>query len=181
MIVYVGITAVVLLILIIVLIAIHRKREAKRILNREQMNHKIQEDTLDRALSNRLHKEEISQSHIPFEVHYSGAVAVSKEVKMLRLTEQAETVVKEYLIQDGECVFLGEEHGRAAVLRKNASNTVCCEIFFHRGSAYVRGCYNSCGQLIRGKRQIGLRKDGIKIVTNDVIETRYGTFLLEFI
>lgn len=179
--VYVIIAAVVLLILVIVLIVIYRKREAKRILNREQMNHKIQEDTLDRALSNRLHRQDISQSHTPFEVHYSGISTISKEVKMLRLTEQAETVVKEYLIQNGERVFLGEEHGRAAVLRKNTSSTVCCEIFFYRDTAYVRGCYDSCGQLIRGKHQIALNKNGIKIVTNDVIETRYGIFLLEFI
>lgn len=178
---YIIIIAVALLILFIVLFSIHRKRKVKKDLNWEQMNYKIQEDTLDRALSNRLHRKDTSQSHTPFEIHYSGAAIVSKDVKMLRITEKADTVFKEYLIQKGERVFLGEEYGRAAVLRKNTSSTVCCEIFFYGDAAYVKGHYDTCGQLIRGKRQIELRKEGIKLATNDVIETRYGTFVLEFI
>lgn len=163
-------------------IVIWRKKTAQKKLNLEQMNHKAREDALDRALSNRLYRGNSAQPQAPVEVHYNGGQTVQKGVNMFRLTEKAETVTKEYLFRMDESVFLGEEHGRAAVFYRCTGNTVCCEIFSSGNAVYVRGYGRSDGQLIRGKQKIGLSAmDGIRLSSNDIIETRYGTFLIEFI
>lgn len=69
--------------------------------NREQAERKRQEDALDRALSNGVRRSDSAQ--VLMEVHYS--VNIRKESEPLfRLTEQTDSVTKEYLFQRTELV-----------------------------------------------------------------------------
>ena len=159
-----------------------RRRRAKRKLDKEQMDRKIREDALDRALSNRLHHSRSSEAQTPFEVRYSGERTGGKDVEMLRLTEQSESMTKEYLFRMENVIFLGEEHGHAAIFyQRDKAHTIYCEIFPNDGAAYIRACKTAGGQLVRGKKKAGLDTKGIKLCSGDFIEMKCGTFLVEFI
>lgn len=161
---------------------LQRRKRVKRKADKEQMDRKMREDALDRALSNRLHHSRSSQPQTPFEIRYHGGQEAAGEVEMLRLTEQSESVTKEYLARKENVIFLGEDHGHAAVFyQRDKAHCVDCEIFPNDGAVYVRRCSESGGQLVRGKQKTGLDTKGIKLCSGDVVELRCGTFLIEFI
>ncbi len=79
-------------------------------------------------------------------------------------------------------IFLGEEHGHAAIFyQRDKAHTIYCEIFPNDGAAYIRACKTAGGQLVRGKKKAGLDTKGIKLCSGDFIEMKCGTFLVEFI
>lgn len=156
-----------------------RTRAKRAKLNREQVDRKLKEDALDRALSNGPRRS--PQAQAPVEVRYSAG-ARREGGAMLRLTELAETTSKEYLFQRGDTLFLGEEYGRAAVFRERGWNKVDCEIFPYQGEVYVRFCGKGgeC-RLIRGKQRAYLTDKAVCLRSGDKVETQAGVFLVEFI
>lgn len=166
-------------ILIIVLIC-WRRAVAKKKLDQEQMDRKIKEEALDRALSNRRHLGKSPQAQAPMEVHYKSEPRKGMGT-MLRLTEQAESMTKEYLFQQNETILLGEEYGRAAVFQRKGKNRVFCELFPYEDGIYVRRSGKAEGRLIRGKKAAPLTGEGIRLRSGDRIETQAGVFLVEFI
>lgn len=162
-------------------VVIWRRRSIQKKQNQEQMQRKTLEDTLNRALSNDQHPQQAHHAQAPMQVHYSGGEHGGKGQKMIRLTEKAESVTKEYLFHEGERVFLGEEYGRAAVFQERAGHLVYCELFPHGGSCYVRQCGTAVGRLIRGKQKTQLGPEGIRLCSGDIIEHEKGVFYLEFI
>lgn len=155
-----------------------RKRALRARQNQEQINQKLKEDALDRALSNGARQSGAAQA--PVEIHYS-ANTQGESGAMLRLTEQAESVTKEYLFQRTEVVYVGEEYGRSAVFRKQGQNKLHCELFPYQGGTYVRLCGKAECRLIRGKQAARITSKAIQLRNKDKIETRTGIFLVELI
>lgn len=162
----------------IIALACWRKAAAKAKQDREQADRKRKEDALDRALSNASRPSGSAQ--VPMQVHYS-AHAQKTGGAMLRLTEQAESVTKEYLFQQAEVFYIGEEYGRAAVFREAGRNTVHCELFPYQGGTYVRLCGSAACRLIRGKETAHITEKAIRLRTGDRIETKAGVFLVEIL
>lgn len=151
-------------------------RRAKQ--DREQIDRKLKEDALDRALSNGARQSGSAQT--PVEVRYS-ANTQRESSSMLRLTEQAESVTKEYLFQRAEIVYVGEEYGHSAVFRKQGQNKLHCELFPYQGGTYVRLCGKAECRLIRGKQTARITSKAIRLRSGDKIETQAGVFLVELI
>lgn len=148
--------------------------------DREQIDRKLKEDALDRALSNALHQDARSQAKTPVEIHYNSTLQKESD-SMLRLTEQAESVSKEYLFQKNSIIYIGEEYGRSAIFQDRGKGTLYCELFPHQDGVYVRLCGKAECRLIRGKQTAPLTSTAIRLRSKDKIETRTGVFLVEFI
>ncbi len=157
-----------------------RRLAGKAKQNREQIDRKLKEDALDRTLSNGFRQEGIPQSQAPIGIHYNS-VPKKEPGAMLRLTEQGESVTKEYLFQQTDTIYIGEEYGRPAVFQEQGKGELHCELFFHTGSVYVRLYGRSDCRLIRGKQTASLTKNAIRLRSGDRIETKTGIFLVEFI
>jgi len=174
--------AVLCVIALCILLIFWRRRNTKRREDKEKIDRKVREDELDRALSNKLHHSRSTQAVTPFEYRYHGRQEAGREVEMLRLTEQSESVTKEYLARKDGLLYLGEDLGRAAVFyQKDGSHVIDCEIFPSDGAVYVRRCGTSGVQLVRGRHRTPLNATGIKVASGDLIEIRSGTFLIEFL
>lgn len=147
--------------------------------NREQIDRKLKEDALDRALSNGPRQN--SQAKAPVEVRYSVRTQAESS-SMIRLTALTESTSKEYLFRRTEAVFLGEEYGRPAVFRERGRNQVDCEIFPHEGALYIHACGKKRdSRLQRGKQKTSLTEKSICLRNGDKIEIHSGTFLVELI
>lgn len=155
-----------------------RKSAARSKQNQEQIERKQKEDALDRALSNGARRSDSAQ--VPMEVHYS-ADTQRESGSMLRLTEQAESVTKEYLFRRTEIFYVGEEYGHAAVFRERGQNKLHCEFFPYQNGTYVRLCGRAECRLIRGKQTARITSKAICLRTRDKIETQAGVFLVELI
>lgn len=171
-----AITAAVVLILLIR----WRRAASKSKQNREQIDRKIKEDALDRALSNKTRRSGPAQSKAPIGVYYNNTQK-TESGRMLRLTEQGESVTKEYLFQRTDIIYIGEEYGRSAVFQEQGRGRLHCELFPHDGSVYVRLHGRSECRLIRGKKTAPLTAAAIRLRHGDRIETKTGVFLVEFI
>lgn len=146
--------------------------------NREQAERKRQEDALDRALSNGVRRSDSAQ--VPMEVHYS--VNIRKESEPLfRLTEQTDSVTKEYLFQRTELVYVGKEYGHSAVFRERGQNKIHCELFPYQDGIYVRLCGKAECRLIQGKQTARITSKAMRLRSGDKIETQNGVFLVELI
>lgn len=157
-----------------------RKAAVRKKQNQEQIDRKLKEDTLDRALSNGPRPNRQSQSQAPVEVHYKSKTQ-RESGTMLRLTEQAESVTKEYLFQRTDTIYIGEEYGHAAIFQDRTGQQLCCELFPYEGDVYVRLCGKTEGRLIRGRQTAPLTTKAIRLRSGDRIETRTGVFLVELI
>lgn len=159
-----------------------RRKRARQKADQEQLNRKIQEDALDRALSNQLHQNKVTGAQAPMEIHYSGDQAARKNVEMIRLTEQSESITKEYLFRKDTVVYLGEEFGHPAIFYQvDGAHLIYCEIFPNDGQVYIRRYSQSGGYLVRKKRKFALEAEGIQLRSGDLVELQCGTLLLEFI
>lgn len=157
-----------------------RKVSAKAKQDREQIDRKMKEDALDRVLSNGPRPKTSVRPQTPAEVHYDGKPQ-KKSGSMLRLTEQAESVRKEYLFQCTAIIYIGEEYGHSAVFENRGTGTLYCELFPHGDGMYVRLCGKAECRLMRGKQIAPLTLNAIRLRSKDKIETKTGVFLVEFI
>jgi len=165
---------------VLVLLIRWRKAAAKAKQDREQIDRKLREDALDRALSNGPRREGAPQSQSPVGVHYNSTPK-KENGSMLRLTEQGESVMKEYLFQRTDTIYIGEEYGRPVVFQEQGRGELHCELFSHAGSVYVRLHGRSEGRLIRGRQTAPLTTNAVRLRSGDRIETKAGIFLVEFI
>lgn len=156
-----------------------RRAASKAKQDKEQIERKLKEDALDRALSNGPRSKIEVQS--PVEIHYTSGSSQKERGSMLRLTEQAETVSKEYLFQQSATIYIGEEYGRSAVFQKQGKGTLYCELFPHQDATYVRLCGRGECRLIRKKQTAPVTSKAIRLRSGDKIETQTGVFLVEFI
>lgn len=157
-----------------------RRTAVKSKQNREQIDRKIKEDALDRALSNGPRQRGKAQSQAPVGIYYNSTPK-RENGEMLRLTEQGESVTKEYLFQRTDVIYIGEEYGRSAVFQERGRGKLHCELFPHDGSVYVRLHGRSEGRLIRGKKTAPLTTTAVRLHSGDRIETKTGIYLVEFI
>lgn len=157
-----------------------RKSITKARQDQEQIDRKLKEDALDRALSNGPRRSGTARSQAPVEIHYNS-VAKKESGSMFRLTELAETVTKEYLFSKTDIIYIGEEYGQAAVFQEKGTNRLYCELFPHGGSVYIRLCGKSEARLIRRKQTAPLSENAIQLCSVDRIETQTGIFLFELI
>lgn len=170
---------VIAIVLLLFLVRWYRAN-AKTREDREQIDRKLKEDALDRALSNGRYGNRRFQAQTPVEIHYSSHAKKDKSA-MFRLTEQAESVTKEYLFSRSEMVYIGEEYGRAAVFQQRGGGILYCELFPHQSDIYVRLCGKAECRLLRGRQTAPLTEKAIRLRTGDRIETQTGVFLVEFI
>lgn len=167
--------------LIRTLLRLYKKRQ-KHKQNLEQMTRKAKEDALDRAISNQRHSQKHPEAQRPDDIHYNAEEAVSQNTAMVKLTELGETVSKTYLFSMGEPVFIGNEHGKPAVFTQHdADQQICVHIFVQDGALCVRGLEKDSGMLVRGKNRVMIGKQGLKLRSNDIIETKYGAFQIEVV
>ena len=157
-----------------------RKKARKRKQDQEQIDRKMKEEALDRALANGPHRSADIRAQVPVEVHYSSRT--EKETGgMLRLTEQSGAVTKEYLFRQTERICIGEEYDGAVVFRGQGKGRLYCELFPYRDGVCVRLCGGLPCSLVRGKRRMPLASKAVRLHSGDRIETRTGSFLIEFI
>lgn len=177
--IWLGAAAAAVLVLVFWL-ARRRKASQKAKRDLEKIDRKLKEDALDRALSNQrvTRKGVTNQTQAPAEVHYTSRAA-QETGNILRVTEQAESVTKEYLFQRTEMVFLGEEYGRAAVFCSGTGNKVYCELFPYQNSVCVRAAAEGTSRLLRGKQAVPLTSKAVRLRSGDRIETKAGLFLIE--
>ena len=142
------------------------------------IDRKLKEDALDRALSNGARRNSGSQT--PVEVRYSSHPQ-REGGSMLRLTDQAESVKKEYLFQKTDVLYIGEEYGRSAVFREQGRNKLYCELFPYQDGVYVRLCGRAECRLIRGRQTAPLTETPIRLRSGDKIEVQTGVFLVELL
>ncbi|MCI9332988.1 MAG: hypothetical protein HFG05_12615 [Oscillibacter sp.] len=169
-----------IVVILIGLVIRWRKVSAKMRQDREQIDRKIKEDALDRALSNGPLPKASVRPQAPVEIHYDSKPK-KESGSMLRLTEQAESVCKEYLFQCTATIYIGEEYGRAAVFEGRGAGTLYCELFPHEDGMYVRLCGKAECRLLRGRQIAALTPNAIQLRSKDKIETQTGVFLVEFI
>lgn len=163
---------------ICVILLCWRKSAMRAKQNQEQVNLKLKEDALDRALSNGAKQSGAAQ--IPVGIHYF-ANTQKESGSMIRLTEQAESVAKEYLFRRTEVIYVGEEYGRPAVFREQGQNKLHCELFPYQSGVYVRLCGKAECRLIRGKQAARITSKAIQLRNKDRIETPTSVFLVELI
>lgn len=158
------------------------RARSRRKADREQMARKLREDALDRALANQVQPLSDAGAQAPTGVQYNIDTAIPKGTAMLRLTELGNAVNKTYLMGRDSPIYLGAEQGRAAVFRENTRGyTICAEVFSSEGSLYVRSMGGTGGTLIRGRNRAALERRGVKLHSQDIIETKYGSFRVELI
>lgn len=167
--------------LIRVLLKLYQKKQ-KHKENLEQMTRKAKEDALDRAISNQRHTQKHAEAQRPDDIHYNADETVSQNTAMIKLTELGETVSRTYLFNVGDAVYIGEEHGKPAVFAQNdETHKISVHIFTQNGALCVRGLEKDSGMLVRGKNRVTIGKQGLKLKTNDIIETRHGSFQIEVV
>ena len=156
-----------------------RRTASKAKQDKEQIERKLKEDALDRALSNGPRPK--AQVQAPVGIHYTSGGLQKESESMLRLTEQAESVSKEYLFQRASTIYIGEEYGRSAVFQERGRGTLYCELFPYQDATYVRLCGRGECRLIRKKQTAPVTPKAIRLRSGDRLETRTGVFLVEFI
>jgi len=168
---------------ILIILICWRKAACKKKQNQEQVDRIMKENALNRALSNASHQcgQTKPQAQEPLEVHYNSKISQAERGSILRLTEQAESVTKEYLFQRSDVIYIGEEYGRAAVFRERGTGKLYCELFPYQDNVYIRLCSSAQCRLLRGKQCAPLSSKGICLRSGDRIETQTGVFLVELI
>lgn len=157
-----------------------RKKARKKKQNQEKIDRKMKEEALDRALANGPHQNTAIRAQVPIEVHYSNRHEKGTSA-MLRLTEQAGAITKEYLFRQTERICIGAEYDGSVVFRGQGKGKLYCELFPYQDGVYVRLCGGLACSLVREKRQVPLASKAIRLHSGDRIETRTGSFLVEFI
>jgi len=174
---------VVLAVIILIGLICWRRAARKKKQDQDQIDRIMKEDALNRALSNSSHQggQTRPQAQEPLEVRYNSKVSLSERGSVLRLTEQAESVTKEYLFHRTDVIYIGEEYGRAAVFREKGTGKLYCELFPYQNDVYIRLCGRAQCRLLRGKQCTALHAKGICLRSGDRIETQTGVFLVELI
>lgn len=178
-----GVALIVLTVTVLVVLIFWRKKARKAKQDQEQVERAAKENALDRALSNGSHpsSQPHPQAQQPLEVHYNSKGSRAERSATLRLTEQAESVTKEYLFQRTEVIYIGEEYGRAAIFRERGKGKLYCEIFPYQNNVYIRLCGRTECRLLRGKQCASLTAKAICLRSGDRVETQSGVFLVELI
>lgn len=157
-----------------------RKAALKKKQDQDQIDRKMKEEALDRALANGPRQSAAIRAQAPVVVHYNSRP--KKETgTMLRLTEQAGAVTKEYLFRRTESIYIGEEYGCAVVFQGQGKGTLYCKLFPYGDGVYVCLCGRAKSSLVRGKQTMPLTSKAVRLHSGDRIETRTGSFLIEFI
>lgn len=162
-----------------ILTAVLRRRNHRR-RDHEQINRKLREDSLDRALANEYASARPQRQQSPVSMRYEAEDGKDKK-PMLRITWAADSIRKEYLVPSDQQTFLGLDHGRAAVSSSaDALQDVVCELFPSGGGVYVRRL-SSQAELVRGRRRTFLDQTGIRLASGDRLEMEQGVFLIELL
>lgn len=165
----------------LIILAVMLRRRAVKLKNREQMTKKAQEDALNRAISNSLHRDSGENAAAPLEVHYNTDTHGAKGSRMLSIVALEESLTKEYIFGRGDDLFLGDEHGRAAIFRTPDGHKIFCEIFNRGGDVYACQRGVGRGRLTRGRRHAPLSSEGIRLRSGDIIEGTYGRFRIDLL
>lgn len=162
------------------LLTVILRRRSRRKRDYEQIDRKLREDSLDRALANEHTPARPQRQQAPVSMRYEAEGRKGKR-PMVRITWAADSIRKEYLMPGEQQTFLGLDHGNGAVSSgAGALKEIVCELFPNGNDMYVRG-HGAPVELVRGRRRTFLDQTGIRLASGDRLEIQQGVFLIELL
>lgn len=163
------------------------KRRKKKKEEKQNAIRRMREEALDRALANPMEEknaESFEKQRRPFRVEYEkedSGRTVGKS-QMYQLKEITELSQKNYMFRRQELAYIGNQFGLVTVLPKTAEpSQIYCQIFFYQGENYVKSTGGEPVSLKRGKKEVAVTQNGIKLRSKDQFTVGSTRYQIEFI
>lgn len=176
-----------------------KKRKAKKEEERYAIR-AVREKALDQAIINpRTDISEIKNkgnyTQRPYAVSYntgdsiqqqensSREYAKSGKKQMLQLTEQSDFVNRKYMYPREQGIIIGTQFGKIAILSSLGGDgeVPYCEIFFYKGSNYIRTSGLKEVVLERHKKKYAIDQKGMEIHDEDMILINSTSYIISFV
>lgn len=138
---------------------------------------KVREEQLDQALKNRLYQGEETrafQNNIPYEINFHEEANLANGANdniAVQIIEKGKLSTRKYVIFISDVITIGQSNTNALVLNDLNVAKEQCRVFKHENGLYIQTLEDTHPVRIRrGREEMQLSKDAIKLLDNDFIE-----------
>lgn len=149
---------------------------------------KVREEQLDQALKNRLYEgveTKAFQNNIPYEVNFheeTNFASGTDDNIAVQIIEKGKLSTRKYVIFISEVITIGQSNTNALVLNDLNVAKEQCRMFKHDKSLYIQTLEDTHPVKIRrGREEMQLSKDAVKLLDNDFIEVGDTSLNIHFV
>lgn len=149
---------------------------------------KVREEQLDQALKNRLYQgveTKAFQNNIPYEVNFHEETNLANGTDdniAVQIIEKGKLSTRKYVIFISDVITVGQSNTNALVLNDLNVAKEQCRLFKHDKSLYIQTLEDTHPVKIRrGREEMQLSKDAVKLLDNDFIEVGDTSLNIHFV
>lgn len=149
---------------------------------------KVREEQLDQALKNRLYQgveTKAFQNNIPYEVNFHEETNLANGTDdniAVQIIEKGKLSTRKYVIFISDVITVGQSNTNALVLNDLNVAKEQCRLFKHDKSLYIQTLEDTHPVKIRrGREEMQLSKDAVKLLDNDFIEVGNTSLNIHFV